>query len=102
MFLTQILLPLYDNEGSELPKGNFEVVRKQLIERFGGLTAYTRIPADGFWQKDDERTVRDDLIVYEIMSDHSEVNWWKQYRTTLEKSFLQETIIIRQHEIHLL
>ena len=102
MFLTQILLPLYDNDGYDISKEKFSLVRKQLIDRFGGLTTYTQMPANGFWQEDGEHTVRDHLIVYEIMSEDSDMNWWKQYRITLEKSFSQESIIIRQHKIDLL
>ena len=50
MYLIQILLPLYRNDGQALPRALFRQVRDELIERFGGLTAYTRAPASGYWQ----------------------------------------------------
>ena len=102
MYLTQILLPLYDNHGHKLPKDKYDAVCNQLIDRFNGLTAYTRTPAKGFWQEDGQRTIHDDIIIYEVMSDQSETNWWKEYRDKLEKIFSQETVIIRQHEVKVL
>jgi hypothetical protein len=50
MYLIQVLLPLYDNEGREQPSGLFGDVRRQLTENFGGLTAYSRTPARGLWK----------------------------------------------------
>jgi hypothetical protein len=47
MHLVQILLPLNDNDGRALAKDLFETVARELTERFGGVTAYTRAPADG-------------------------------------------------------
>ena len=49
MHLVQILLPVYDNEGNELPQVEFRRVRSELSHRFGGLTAFTRAPAEGIW-----------------------------------------------------
>lgn len=47
----------------------FENVRTQLIERFGGLTAFVQSPALGLW-KDAEggTTTRDDMILIEVMT----------------------------------
>jgi hypothetical protein len=53
-YLIQILLPLVDNEGQPFPHSDYMRVRSELTERFGGLTAFTRAPAEGFvggeWQ----------------------------------------------------
>src|SRR4051812_2192906 len=50
MHLVQILLPLFDNDGTPLPSGEYAKVRHELMERFGGLTAHTQAPAEGVWK----------------------------------------------------
>jgi hypothetical protein len=50
MHLVQILLPLFDNDGVSLPRQLFARVRDELTEKFGGLTAFTRSPAEGVWR----------------------------------------------------
>ena len=40
---------------------------EELIERFGGLTTYSRAPANGYWLEDGENAVRDETVVYEVM-----------------------------------
>lgn len=69
MYLIQLLLPLYDNDRQALPKSLFRTVTDELIERFGGLTTYSRAPASGYWLEDDDNTVHDESVVYEVMAD---------------------------------
>ncbi len=51
MFLVQILLPLYDNDGRALARDRYDAVFHTLTERFGGATAFTRAPAEGAWKE---------------------------------------------------
>ena len=97
MHLVQLLLPLYDNAGAALPRELFETVRGELVERFGGLTAYTRAPAKGLWQ-DGTEVEKDDVVVYEVMADELEPAWWSGYRATLEQRFAQDEVVIRAIE----
>ncbi|MCJ0972972.1 hypothetical protein MST27_06280 [Pseudomonas sp. PS1] len=99
MYLIQLLLPLYDNTGQPLPKTLFASVRDELVQRFGGLTAHARAPVDGLWCEDDEHAVRDDLILYEVMTADLDRGWWQQYRTSLEARFRQEQVMIRAQHI---
>ncbi len=46
MHLIQILLPIYDNEGMAIPREIFHAIGNELVQRFGGLTAHTRAPAE--------------------------------------------------------
>jgi hypothetical protein len=102
MHLIQLLLPLYDNDNQPLPKTLFSEVRHELIERFGGLTAYTRAPANGLWLEDGEHAVRDDLVIYEVMAPKLDRIWWQNYRSSLETRFRQERIMVRAHRVSLL
>jgi hypothetical protein len=100
--LIQLLLPLYDNAGSAMPESIFRGVAAELTDRFGGLTAYTRAPAVGLWQEGSGRTRRDEIIVYEVMADTIDRAWWRQYRTTLERTFRQDEIVVRGHAVDIL
>jgi hypothetical protein len=97
--LIQILLPLFDNDGAPLPHGEFQRVAGELTERFGGLTAFTRAPAEGLWKDDTARTTRDEIVVLEVMTEEIDRRWWRDYRRQLEKRFRQDEIVIRAQTI---
>src|SRR4051794_41956952 len=67
IYLIQILLPLYDNAGSPLPRELYARVREELTGKYGGLTAFSRAPAEGLWQEG-SGTKRDDIVVLEVMA----------------------------------
>lgn len=102
MYLTQLLLPLYDNDGQALPKTLFAEVRDELMKQFGGLTAYARAPANGLWREDESHAVHDDLIIYEVMAPELDRSWWANYRASLETRFRQELVVIRAHPVEML
>ena len=99
MHLVQILLPVYDTEGHPFPPVLFRRVSKQLAERFGGLTAYARAPATGLWLERSGHTTRDDVVVYEVMVESLDRQWWVRYRRVLEKTFKQQELVVRAQEI---
>ena len=99
MHLVQLLLPLRDNAGRAFPASAFEPVRAELTERFGGLTAYSRAPAEGLWEGADDGRARDDIVVYEVMADALDRAWWRAFRAELERRFAQDEIVVRAHAI---
>lgn len=101
MHLIQLLLPLYSNSGTAFDQQLYAAVRNELVDRFGGITAYTRSPVRGLWQEN-EQIVRDDLIIYEVMAEKLEEDWWHQYRLVLENRFHQTSLVVRAHQILLL
>ena len=89
MHLVTLLLPAYDEE-----------VAHELTERFGGVTAYARAPAKGLWKETPQHgTTHDDIVVYEVMVDTLDEEWWRQYRRTLEQRFAQKELVVRAQEI---
>ena len=102
MHLIQILLPIYDNEGMAIPREIFHAIGDELVARFGGLTAYTRAPAEGLWVAPGHDAKRDDIAVFEVMTPILDELWWSQYRKALEKRLYQESIVIRSYPIQLL
>jgi len=98
MYLVQLLLPVRDNQGQAISGQLFETVRRELTERFGGLTVYSRAPADGTWQ-DSSTYVHDELLLFEVMLDAIDHSWWRKYRRLLEDRFEQEEILIRSFAV---
>jgi hypothetical protein len=101
LHLIQILLPLYDNAGAPLPRELYAKVREELTKAFGGLTAFTRAPAEGLW-RDEGETKRDDVVVFEVMAKDLDEGWWRSYRNELERNFRQDVIVIRAQEMRIL
>jgi hypothetical protein len=95
MYLVQILLPLYDNEGHAFDAREYVQLRSELTERFGGVTAYTRAPARGLWKGDSGSTSRDDIVIFEVMTEGLDREWWTRFRRQLESRFRQESVIVR-------
>jgi hypothetical protein len=93
--LVQLLLPLYDNEGRAFPPAHYAAVRTTLTERFSGLTAYSRAPAQGLWSESNGPVKRDDIVVYEVMTDTLDRSWWAEFRRTLEQRFAQDELVVR-------
>ncbi len=95
MVLIQFLLPLKDNEGQPFTRADFERVRTELTERFGGVTAFLQSPAAGAWKEDGEHTVRDEVVLYELMTEDLDRGWWKGYREELQRRFRQKALVVR-------
>ena len=101
MHAVEIFLPLNDNDGNRFGADLFGAVRRELVDRFGGLTAFTRSPAEGLWEDEGEVT-RDEIVIFEVMADELDRGWWRDYRRKLEKMFAQEVIVIRARQVQLL
>jgi hypothetical protein len=102
MHLVQILLPLRDGQGRAFPKSNFDKVAAKLTSRFGGVTAYTRTPAEGRWKHGENPVSEDDVVIVEVMVAELDKAWWRTYRITLEKTFKQKHVIVRVQPIEIL
>lgn len=102
MYLIQILLPLYDNLGQAFPQSDYASVREELTERFGGITTYLRSPAEGSWQESPLLTIHDEIVIYEVMTEALDREWWRLYREKLSRSYRQDVLIVRVSEIQLL
>jgi len=102
MHLIQILLPLFYYERQPLPSEEYRRVREELTTRFGGLTAYTRAPAEGLSKDGPHETTRDEIVVYEVTAEELDKEWWAAYRESLEERFHQESIVVRSYLIQTL
>src|ERR1043165_1071733 len=101
MHLIEIFLPLSDNDGNRFAAGTYASIRKELTDKFGGLTTFSRAPAEGT-DTEHGRERHDELVVFEIMTDEFDRAWWAAYRKQLEKTFRQDRILIRRSGVSVL
>ena len=94
MHVVEIFLPLKRNDGSRQPRELFGKVRAELVDRFGGLTAFTRSPAEGLWEDGDD-VEQDEIVIFEVMADQLEREWWSEFRGRLELMFEQDEVVVR-------
>lgn len=99
MVLIQLLLPTSAGGTDGVPLAN---TRDELAERFSGLTAYVRSPAQGLWTAPDGRTDQDDVVMVEIVTDTFDRAWWRPYVATLAERFGQEAIHLRAVPVEML
>ena len=99
MYLVQLLLPLYDTAGNKVSRQAFSAIRDELTQRYGGMTAFMRAPAEGTWVEPGGAVERDDIVVCEVMVETLDRDWWAAYRHQLEKKLGQQELVIRASEI---
>ena len=94
MVLIQLLLPTGGNGGDRAIFALAET-RRELVEKFKGVTAYARAPAKGLWTAPDGHTEADDVVMVEVVTDTFDRKWWRAYGAKLAQRFAQDTIHVR-------
>ena len=92
MYLIQILLPVPARTPDQT---TLSKTREELADRFGGVTAYARTPAEGIWVSPEGTKERDTMLMVEVFTEGFDRVWWKAYSKTLAERFKQEEIHIR-------
>src|SRR4051812_12299300 len=96
--LVKILLPLFTDTGRPVSRKLLQRTGSELTEKFGGLTAQTRAPVAGLWKRGGKR-VKDDLLIYEVLTPRLDLRWWTAYRRQLEDAFKQKKILITVYTV---
>jgi hypothetical protein len=94
MVLIQLLLPVRhpaDRDAMAL----LAETRRELVDRFNGVTAYMRSPAAGLWTAPDGSTEADNVVMVEVVTRAFDRQWWRAYAATLAERFDQKTIHVR-------
>ena len=94
MVLIQLLLPATRDGGDRTVTALAET-RRELVDRFKGVTAYVRSPGKGLWTAPDGHTEADDVVMVEVVTETFDRAWWRAYSVTLARRFEQETIHVR-------
>ena len=93
MHLIQILLP--SKSGEPASDARFAATRAELVEKFDGVTAYLRAPAEGAWVAPGGEIERDEMLMVEVLADDFDRPWWRAYAATLAGRFDETEIHIR-------
>ena len=94
MVLIQLLLPTISAARADSLSPLAET-RRELADRFNGLTAYLRSPAKGLWTAPDGHAEEDDVVMVEVVTETFDRAWWRAYAARLAARFDQETIHVR-------
>jgi hypothetical protein len=95
MHLVQLLLPVRDPSGRPFKRQVFEGFRSELTERFGGVTAFLRAPAEGLWRDDEGALEPDEVVILEVMCEELDRTWWASYRERLAGELEQKELVVR-------
>lgn len=98
----EIFVPLRDSEGQPFPAYLYKNIKRQLTKDFGGMTAYTRTPAEGIWADGSKQQIKDELVIYEVMVSEIDCLYWTAYKHKLEQQFGQKELVIRQSPMGLI
>ena len=100
MVLIQLLLPApAQASGGEAAVAD---TRRELVDAFGGLTAYVRTAAEGVWTSPAGDRERDVLVMVEVVAPGFDRPWWRAYAAQLATRFGQQTVHVRAMPIELL
>ena len=102
MKLIQIFIPLYDVEGNQFPGSIYESIKQLLTSKFDGLTIYQRSPAIGLWKENNHKTIKDDIIIYEIITEDVDKDFWLEFKKDKQEQLKQEELLIRSFEIQII
>lgn len=95
MYLMQIFVPTRDNQGSTITERQFTALRSKLTDRFGGETTYARTPVEEMWKPSENSAEVDHMIIYEVVFDELEAQYWKGMKSQLEKAIRRQQIMMR-------
>ena len=101
MYVIQVLLPTRSPSGASLTAA-VNRTREELIDQFGGITAYLRSPAAGAWTAPDGAVEEDAVVMVEVVSDRFDRVWWRGFADRLKQRFEQRAIHVRATAIEML
>jgi hypothetical protein len=92
--LYELYLPLTYNDGRPVEKGKFNITRRELISRFGGLTSTPPgFPLQGWWHSA-QGVVKDEIVIWTVLTQNDEDPFFLNYKETLKQRFDQEEIFL--------
>jgi hypothetical protein len=101
MKIIEIYLPMNGSDGPPFAPALFDQIERQLTEKFGGVTAHRRAPAQGRWKSAGQTQV-DQVAIFEVIVDAPDREWWAHYRSELEALLSQEKVLITARDIEIL
>jgi hypothetical protein len=78
------------------------LTRDELVQQFGGATAYLRSPASGAWTAPGGDVEEDAVVMVEVVAERFDRVWWRAFADRLEQRFAQKAMHIRATIIEML
>jgi hypothetical protein len=78
-----------------MTRDQLAAVQTTLAKRFGGVTAYLRVPASGLWTRASGDMSEDEIVTVEVQVETIDRDWWDAYRRQLERDVHQDSILVR-------
>jgi hypothetical protein len=97
--VVEVFLPLTANNGDPFAPSLFEHIRDELLAAFGGVTFFSRSPAEGLWAGSGDSISRDQVITAEVLVHELDPAWWTSFRERLESLLEQEEILVRAYAV---
>jgi hypothetical protein len=101
MVLIQLLLPL-TSVGSADVTVMLAQTQRELVDAFGGVTAYFQTPAHGVWTSPEGYREEDRVVMIEIVAQTFDRAWWQAHVERLRNRFVQDAIHVRATAVELL
>jgi hypothetical protein len=90
----EILLPIKDNAGRELPRKRFDETREDIVARFGGVTIFPQ-PAQGVWVDSGKRYEEESIrLVVDVTDDTANRRFFENFKHVLNERFRQEDVYV--------
>ena len=102
MVLIQLLLPVSVSPSGAEEDDRVRVTHRELVDAFGGVTAYLRTPAQGVWTAPDGARERDSVVMVEIVTERFDRAWWSEYAGSLARRYQQEEMHVRAMDVDVL
>lgn len=101
MVLIQLFLPLTTYGSADITV-MLASTQRELVEAFGGVTAYFQTPAHGVWTSPEGNREDDRVVMIEIVTRTFDRAWWRDYVEQLGSRFVQDEIHVRATTVELL
>ena len=107
-YLVELFLPVASAHAVDPSRSPaLRTTRKELLDQFGGVTTFTRSPAQGLWVDDESdssnakkgHTERDTVVAFEILAESIDIGWWREYQAKLRARFKQKEMLIRTTQV---
>jgi hypothetical protein len=97
-----MLLPTRTGSGESVPAAAGAETRAELIDRFGGVTAYVRSAASGAWRDEMGQVEHDEVVMVEVVAESFDREWWQSFARRLASRYQQKEMHIRVLAMELL
>jgi hypothetical protein len=96
-----LYIPLQYNDGAPIEPEKMTQLKKQLVEKFGGLTHFPQ-SNEGLW-KVGRVTFRDKIIILRVLEDdeHAAADFLTKLKKTIRRDWQQEEVLIVAREVTL-